>query len=621
MVYFKQFTILFFFVLISQTAFAQNEASYQVANRLMQQQRYQEALPILENISADQPDIYVFLDRLVECRIQLKQYDEAIATVQKRITSGQNVALSNVLLGTLYHFKGDTARAYEIWDSNLAANPHQHQLYINTANKMVDRKEFLRAIEVYRTAQRVFNSDVMFLGEIPQVYMQAGEYQKAIAEWLTLIEMNPQQSIAFKRLLIRYNDPLLYDDSVAEIEFKLEEMNLDHPAYDTFYQLQIWLLFENKLYRRAFAAAREYERITDSYNYALYNVGRNLIENNEFELALEAFDFYKQAPYIEVKWGAYEQQANAYMRWAKFLEDNRLDFSTGASLKYRQASALLDTMINEGSNYSRIHNAYLLRAEIALDHLFDLEAAKSSANYLKTRTNLAESPEAYYLDGRIELAEKNFAPARIALTRANKMAKVGELAEKTRYFLALTDFYAGDFEFAKIQLKALGRKNTSYYANDALELRLWLQEGLSADTTGTSITEFASVHFLKNTGKHEDAVSLLKAIIGDTKTTPFKDDAFLMLSGMEENLTPAFYAELSQFIANSPFLSQKEQFLWLKANISEVVNTQCETSNMGCINPDEVITNFETLILEYPQGFYAPYARKRLNQLPKTKNS
>src|SRR5690606_5847661 len=118
-------------------------------------------------------------------------------------------------------------------------------------------------------------------------------------------------------------------------------------------------------------------------------------------------------------------------------------------------------------------------------------SAENAAMKLMEIENMRDAPEAAYLQGRIHIAKQEFPLARVSLTKANKLANIGELAEKTRYFLALTDFYAGDYEFAEIQLKALGRQNTSFYANDALELRLWLQEGNIGDSTFAELHAFA----------------------------------------------------------------------------------------------------------------------------------
>lgn len=239
-----------------------------------------------------------------------------------------------------------------------------------------------------------------------------------------------------------------------------------------------------------------------------------------------------------------------------------------------------------------------------------------------------DTPEANYLEGRISLAQQQFTNARIELTRGNKKAEIGELAEKTRYFLALTDFYAGDFEFAKIQLKTLGRQNTSYYANDALELRLWVQEGISADTTGETLKDFAEAHYKLSVGKKEEAKKHLLAITNSETPTPFQDDAYIILSKLMDKSSDEYLITINSYIENSPFLSMKERLLWERAKAADeaydaIQKYESLSDKEGYepltfdVNIEEVTTHYEQLILEFPQGFYAPYARKRLSELPK----
>jgi tetratricopeptide (TPR) repeat protein len=218
----KLLSFLFLFGLMSSLLTfevqAQTNSSFQIANRLMQQQRYEDALPILQDLHQSQPDVFIFLDQLVECHIQLKNYDRGLELVNNSISMGQHSGLAQVIAGEIYHLKGDTARAFELWKSNLEQFTRQLQLYVNTANTMVERRAFDQAIEVYEQARVVFNNEQLFMGDIPNVYMQAGKYQEAIAEWLKLIEINTQQSNNFRRLLLRYNDPLLFDDSIAKVD-------------------------------------------------------------------------------------------------------------------------------------------------------------------------------------------------------------------------------------------------------------------------------------------------------------------------------------------------------------------------------------------------------------------
>src|SRR5690606_8697027 len=83
-----------------------------------------------------------------------------------------------------------------------------------------------------------------------------------------------------------------------------------------------------------------------------------------------------------------------------------------------------------------------------------------------------------YLEGRLALLDGDFGQARIAFTRVTRLQRTGDFIEQVRYFLGLTDFHAGDFEFATVQLRALERLTTGFHANDALRLRRWLALGV-----------------------------------------------------------------------------------------------------------------------------------------------
>lgn len=599
---------------------AQINNEFQIANRLMQQQRYEDALVILEKLSGQHPNTYLYFDRLIECKVQMKEYDEAISMVESNIDLQRSVGPSRILLGELYHLKGDTSAAYSIWDRNLTNFSDQLQIYVNTASAMIERRAYKKAIEVYKKGRVHFNNEMLFMTEVPNTYLQGGMYEEAIAEWLNLIQVNPQQMYGVQRLLMRYNDPILYDITIIELEDIIARTELKDPAYKEFYTLLEWLLLENKLYRRAYATALEYESRTSNYNYSLFNVGRDLVNNNEFELAIDAFNFYIERTNGEVSWLAVEEKAEAMTRWAKYLADNSLGARGKKDSLYNYSVSLLDTLISETRTYSRMSDVYIKRAELALDHVFDLNKAQQATDQLKKLPDMNDTPESNYLDGRIFLAQREFTSARISFTRSNKKAESGPMAEKTRYFLALTDFYAGDFEFAQIQLKSLGRQNTSYYANDALELRLWVQDGLAEDTTGAVIKPFAEAHYQYSVGNNAEAEQQLLAIANSTAPTPFKDDAYILMAKKSENQSLEYVSSISQFLENTPYLSMRERLMWERTRVVEGAYSLGNEENIlfnGTPILERLINYYEELILEYPQGFYAPYARKRLNELPK----
>tara|TARA_R110002124_G_scaffold252177_3_gene417431 strand:+ start:14090 stop:15913 length:1824 start_codon:yes stop_codon:yes gene_type:complete len=600
---------------------AQLGNEFQIANRFMQQQNYEAALPIFKRLVKQNPGEYYFFDRLVECYIQLKQYDEALEAISSLNPTPNFQAQARVLEGQLYHFKGDTLKAFSIWASNLEQNSRNMQIYISTANTMTELKEFEKAVKVLKSAREIFNNQQLFFSEISNTLLQAGNYEGAIEEWIKWLIAQPDQISTIQRTLLRFDDPLLNDITILEIDDRLNELAINDLAYSTLFRFQIWLLQENKLYRRAVASATAFESSTAKFNYSLFQLGRGLRRNKEYELATQAFEYYIKRADGNLKWQSQEELAKVYIDWAKQIEDFNLDFTNQRETLFSKALEQLNLIINNTTSYRYISRVLLLKSEIVLDYSHDLVAAENILMRLEKLNKDKETAEELYIQGRIQITKKEYAQARISLTKSNKLADIGELAEKTRYFLALTDFFSSDYEFATIQLKTLGRQNTSYYANNALELRLWIQEGLNADTTGSNLGSFSDAYFETLIGNDEAAKAKFLSFITENPGTPLYDDVVLQLSKNPVFTATSSYELTNDLLARNGVVSNRERLMWERAKFADQAWVKIQSDpdyKPGTqITISKVQEYYEELILDYPQGFYAPYARKRLTELSK----
>lgn len=600
---------LFSFLFVTQVNARQLTNEFQLASRLFQQQNYSEALPLLQEVFRENPSEPIYFDRLIECYIQLKQYDEALKEIENLPRSFPNKADAEVLKGKLYHLNSETDKAFEVWNENIEKYQGQFQLYVTTAQAMNDVRAYDNAIEVYNKARTLFNNQDIFILDIANTYMLASNYEGAIKEWLNLVERRPEQISSIQSTLLRYNDRILYDIAILDIDDRLNEMNSTNPAYTGLFQLQIWLLQENKLFRRALVSARTFESSTQNYNYSLFNLGRQLAENKEYELAIQAFEYYNEKAAGEVKWRSMNELSGVYSLWAKNLDSYNIDFKNERDSLIQLSFDVIEALENEGRNYSRFPRVLLQKAEIALDFLYKPEIAEESIASLKIISDENESPEIHYLEGRVHLYKNEFTRARIAFTKANKIAKIGELAEKTRYFLALTDFYSEDYEFATIQLRTLGRQNTSFYANDALQLRLWLQKGLGKDSVSTVLPPFANAQLLIETGEIEKGLDLLSNQLSESQNNPLFEDILILLSSNTDKDPLIVLTLLSEYISKKNPSPLRERLLWEEAKWNEILYPTKDFPSKQ--NPRDL---YEQLIIEYPDGFYAPEARRRLAQ-------
>ncbi len=618
---------------------AQDNNNYFIANQLLQRQEYQRAFELFHELHKQNPGNYIFLEKATESLINLKEYERAIEITSNATDQLYYPARAGIRLGEIYHIRGDEEKAFEIWDRIKKENPKNMELYLSMARAMRDRRAFDKAIKTYKEASKLFSDGSILSNELANTYMQAGEYENSIREYLKVIENNPDRISYVQSNLLRFDDDYIYDIAILEIGDFLRELPQNHPSHRDLHQLEIWLLLERELYERALATARNYEESQSQTTYSLYGLGAKLLSEGQYELAEKAYRYYVDNDISGAKYQSLEEIATVYTEWADYLEDYNLSTIEQRENLYEKAFQTLESLKTEAPNYRNLERILLAQSELALDRLYNAEQARQFLGELEQQADSSNLAQRKYIEGRIYLYEKNYGRARIAFTKSNKQDRIGELAEKTRYYLALTDFYAGDYEFAKIQLNALERQSTSYFANDAVQLRIWIQDGLQADSTGKLLEPFSKGIELFSRGEHDQAIKELTPLLGKDSYHPLTDEALLELSSHITPQSVSFsYREISQFLNTAGrFSPLRERLMWEKARIGDQVvsdkNLSFETTavekqktsakddtdpadNMLFPkNTGQVIKLYEDILLEYPEGFYAAFARSRIQEL------
>lgn len=643
----KYLLLIFILGLLPQYVFAQLDDNYFVADQLLRQQKFEQASKKFYKLHQENPRTYVLLEKLTECLINLKEYDRAVSITRQAIEKGYYRAEAQIRLGEIYHISGNTEQAFKTWNQVLERNSGSQQIYLKVARALSDRRAYEQAIEVYEKTSELAPSSSIIDSELAEVYLQAGKYEKAIQKYLQLVKQNPERMNFVQRRLIRFQDDNIYDVAILEIGDFLDELPDTHPSTRNLQQLEVWLLMERKLYKRALATAKHYEAESSSLTYTLYNIGSKLLAEQQFELAEQAYSYYIDNQIASLKNRCKEELATVYTEWAKYLENYNLGLSTKRGELYQKASETLESLHQEVPNYQRMDQILVSLSELSLDVFHEPKKASQYLEELKTLSgNSTKQAQENYIEGRLHLYNKEYTRARIAFTKSNKQEHIGSLAEKSRYYLALTDFYSGDYEFAKIQLNSLERQNTSYFANDAVQLRLWIQNGLQADSTGARLKPFAKAieHFSQ--GQDQLGINELTTLFEKDRYNPLLDEALLELSTYQDTENAVFvYEALSTYLAqhgqSSPLY---ERLWWEKARLADQFVTNKEIaislprsasgdtlsaeerffkgkqgSNQISIpaNVEQLIPMYEKILMNFPNGFYASYARDRIQELQK----
>jgi hypothetical protein len=658
---FKHLTLLLTLLsilMLTDTGFSQT-ADFQLANRLMQQQNYDEARPILRDLHQNNPGAYVFFDRYVECLIGLNELEEAELVARRQMESPHAVTQTSVKLAEIVHMRGEREEAGTLWYQILERNPENIQIYYSVAASMNNRREYLKAIDVYKLARQRLNNPTLFLTDLANTYMQAGLFEESVKEYYRLVIESPEQMSIVQQRFLRMRDDRLYEVAAFELEDMLFELDHSHPAYSQLYQLLGWLLLETEEYQRAINFARHYESQTQYTIYSLFSLGTQLISASQYEYAAEAYRYYVESDSGSNRMRAMEELARTYQAWSQYLQQHNLDTDRRHRQLNEQAYELGRDLLEEYPGYERANRVYTMLIDLSLDEFKDIDQA---AHWLDLLKNDPVNDQAYilYAEGRISLFKKDFITARQLLTRSDRATDSSNLSERARYYLSLTDFFAGDYEFAEIQLRSLERRHTSFYANDAIKLRMWIKNGQRADTTGSVLKAIGEGQYAVHTGDYLGALPLFEPILANAHN-PFADNLTVELSSLlPSDYNHLKYLLLERQINARPYSPLLERMMWDRAVLSEQIyqsggmtvmdeppylfsffrsgdsagrdltseerffqNMNTETGNSQLQSYSdfdlEYVSNlFEEIIVQFPDGFYATFAREKLQTIEST---
>lgn len=636
-------------------AHAQQGDLYQYAENRFDEGDYEEAYEAYRELMERHPDYRPFFERGVNSLIQLQEFDMAVQLTHDRIDSEFAEVADYALLGEIHHRAGDQEQARQAWHDGLERYSERLRTYREMARRMNERREYEEAVEVYRQARQHFNNPELFRRELAEINLSAGHYRQAMQEYLDLLADNPNHHYTIQRQLTRYDQEQLYEVAIRKTEQAVKDEENEERVLRYLDLLQ-WLQIEQQQFERAVATAGRLDEQTEGQYHAQFELAEELRNRNQYRLAENAYTYYLQRPEHPLFEEAHEQLSATHKEHADYLQRHNLDYGTRSDSLYRASFDHLNELLDQNPSYFGKERVLVMLAELSLDHLYNDEQAE---NYLNRLQDLPEDmtgrPAMHnFLEGRLHLFRGDYNRARVAFTRSNNLAENEETAHRSRYFLGLTDFYSGDFEYAEYQLRALEQDRTSWYANNALRVRLWIQSGADPEETDGHpgrmeergagehaqgmLNAFARAHYHAHTGERQQALEKLQPLL-DASGHPLYGEVLLLGSRLLSGLSPGVsYRLLAADELTGLNASGKERLLWQRARLAdylygatpaqlpmELPDDRIAELLPGNVTPllqeepsldaGRVIEYYEQLLLEFPNGFYAGRVRERIREL------
>ncbi|PTM16423.1 MAG: hypothetical protein DA443_01035 [Bacteroidetes bacterium] len=644
----KKFSVLllltFFFGLMISPDVSAQDREYQLATRLMQQKKYEQACPLFETLQKTYPTRFLFFEKRVECLLTMNDTEEAIQVAEARFRSEMKGSADDgtdgrmdgnlvprietrLLLAETLHAGERTEEAFSIWSSIMdGAETYKSEADVSLLIRSLEnRREFSLAAQVIEKQRIIIGKPDWYRQALSEIYMQGGEFEKGVQELYEMVVEEPQTMIQVQQRLLRMRETSLYEIAAVELEDRLFTLDEEHIAYGQLFQLLSWLYLETENYDRALRFARRYESRSERARQQVYVLGIKFRSAHQYELAVEAFSFYEKDE-TNLRWRALEEMANTYGEWAGYIVEKSLVQGPASDDLYQRAYQTYEVLYSMAPTYSNTQKVLTSLLDLSLDIYHDPELAEQWLDALRGfKEDGIETAYTHYAKGRLYLFGEEYRMARQRLTRADRLTQDANLSEKVRFYLSLADLFAGDNDFAVIQLASLQRRSSSWYANEAIVLEQWIQSGLRADSTGSQLLDFTRLYRQLLQGDYKEALKDANWI------TDYPDHAFAGHASIQlARYLPSSYAQEVLLLIRQiePQFESKpihERLLWEQAKAARILlqtgqkdsgsAKENTTEGIQMEELDQMVQNlYEELLYRYPGGYYTELARTYLQR-------
>jgi tetratricopeptide (TPR) repeat protein len=587
---------------------------YQLAQNYERGGDFETAVKLYREAYASDSTNPVYLDALKRCYLQLKQYDQTISLLQHWVE--RNPSDLNLLsqLGSVYALKSDDSAATAVWARAAAIAPDKEITYRIVGNTMIQSRLFDRAIDLFKQGRIACNNSLLFGDDVARLYGIMMNYSDATKEYVSILRQSPAQLGYIQTSIAQYTgraDGLSAATSVVEESIKSEPTNV------LFYQLLAWLYMEGKQYEHAYTVYKTLDEMMHAGGRELFNFAERALREKSFAVARLA---YKD---ILRMYQGFSSLPQAKFGYARALEESvtipdtvMTEAVTRQSVRIRpEDTSRFDSVLTAYHQIITDHpttefaaRALLRIAFIKRDYFFNLESARSALESVIT-TYARFRPlviDAEFQLGDIYISSGDLTTAKRKFKLLADDANIDHTQRERAIFrLAEIDYFGNEFQKCLEQLALLTRNSGSDLSNDALDLKLFIQENLTP--SDSSLQEYAHAEFIKRQHRYPEALAELNLIIIQHPKSTLADNALLgignilTIMGRYDDAVTA-YARIEIEYQESIFLDRALMQIGL-------------LYQFGTHKYEKAIATYQQLLEKYPGSMLTNEARKHIREL------
>ena len=535
-----------------------------------------EALALYEKAFHEHPEYQAVFPYLRNAYMKAKMYDKLIEACNIAMKIRPKDVSIRLALGEAWVSKGYKARAKEIWENAIHANPSNRSYYSLVAYQLSRYRMDEDAVNVYLRGEEALGQPHTFARELARAYEKTGDYKKATEELLNTLVMKPKDIFRVERELKRLASRSGRSMILKTVKSRAEK----EPKWPVVHRIlgDLYLLegrYDQAMKEYGMTGAEE----------PLWELAERAEREGLYDTALRSYQTLAQGK------GKYSSMAS--FRIGSVLE---------ASKKYEEAIDAHKRFIHDFPRDTRVSQA---KYRIGLVRVNGLSDPRGALPYFESLAD-SRAREGVGLDSRFMIADCNLRLGNLKRA-ALELESVVDVDGSSRalFLLGETTYFQGDFDSAlAIYEKVATQFPKSDYVNDALWRSVFINDN-SDDRK--LLHRIAGAQRLLYSRDYDSAIKDLKALLRDEPGSSLADDCVLLvgeaLEGKDSyNEAIAAYKDLAKLYPESRLRPEA------KRRIGELFAEKLNDKKAA-------IKELEEVLLKFPDYVLASTVRNRIEKL------
>jgi len=581
---------------------AQSQSEEQLAMQFYSNREYDKAAEIFERLYEQNPTGYHYL-YLYFCLVETREFKKAEKLVKKQQKLEPGSLKFMVDLGYISYREGNANASRKQYEEALRKLTPDQQQISDLANAFITKGENDFAIRTYEKGRQLMTNSYPFSFELALVYERLGDFNKAIQEYLYLVEVNP----AYLNTVQDRLQNLLVNDIANEKNETFRKIILERVQKDpdkTYYaELLWWYSIQRKDFDLALIQAKSLDRRLKESGQRVFQLAQLALSNDRYTIAEEAFGYLvSRGPSSLYYLPARIERINA--RYLKTI--------SSPSPPKKQLEELEKEFVEELQKSGNQPQSISLMKNLAQLQAFWLGKSGEAIELLNRAIEMAGITSNEKAEVKLELADlylftDDVWEASLLYQQVYKDFKDDATGQLAKYKNTRLSFYIGEFSWAKAQLDILKAATTKLIANDAMALSLLISENFDPDSGTIALGIYSRADLLDFRNEEELALATLDSIFLLYADHPILDDA--LYKKAEIRIKQGKYSEadslLAKLVMDFPEGVLSDEALMRRAKLHE---NQLHDAPAA-------MKLYKDLFENYPGSIFVTDARKRFRHL------